>query len=603
MAGVQVPRLNRIQPQGTPSEGRSGLQVPDIASANRPLQAAVSNVAEGQVEYFQKQEDYAIDTAAKAAQNEYHIYLNQQLAMARQSQGDPSKVYSDFDEARSKKYDEILNKNPDMSDRAKSAIRSALSGVSNEYQARRDTAFASQYYDYDRGVTDSAVKIAGQDMSVAASYIQPGNEKSFEAMDSLIRRIDGLYKTHGEKFGAVTRDEFGNQIATDGIKVQTGKAVSESLVSAINNLNASGHPELADAVFSKYYKYIDAYKVDDVKKRIVDETRTVKALTIAETLIGKSVETINTTLKREFPNDPIGRDKALQAIDTITRRNDNIKDRISSDSAMQAYRIVSAKMNSADPYANVMAMEEDPNLKDLLPKITSPSAYKGLRQMVQQPKDSNPVSRNKAFVSFYNDEFKGMVPEKFNELLIGLNKEDRNKFEKLYQKYNSPLTTQEEIKQMNALGKDLIPQLQLAGYVSKKTDFNAYSNTEQKKIIAAQNEFLDEMNNLPINMTYQMRLDYLKKFASKKMLQKETEEANTGIFSFGRSSPSQPATTVQTPSGTAQSPFSNTILLDDQQRRKNAVNMWMVDPENPNRDRPTGPTTKEIDDYIKAKGL
>ena len=106
---VQIPKLNRFEPQQTQSVGRSEVQAPNLAAIAQPQMNAVMGIAEQQVQYFQKQEDNAIDTAAKAAANEYNIYLNQELNKARQFQGDPTKVYAQFDEARAKKYDEILS--------------------------------------------------------------------------------------------------------------------------------------------------------------------------------------------------------------------------------------------------------------------------------------------------------------------------------------------------------------------------------------------------------------------------------------------------------------------------------------------------------------
>ena len=49
---VQVPRLNRFEPQQTQSVGRSELQVPNIPAIVQPQMNAVMDIGEAQVKYF-----------------------------------------------------------------------------------------------------------------------------------------------------------------------------------------------------------------------------------------------------------------------------------------------------------------------------------------------------------------------------------------------------------------------------------------------------------------------------------------------------------------------------------------------------------------------
>jgi len=233
----------------------------------------------------------------------------------------------------------------------------------------------------------------------------------------------------------------------------------------------------------------------------------------------------------------------------------------------------------------------DPTIKPELDKMT-PSQLKSLKQLVVAPKDSNPINRNKAFTSFYNGEFKGMEQAIFNEMLVGLNKQDRNRLEKLYQKYNSPLTTPEEIRQMNDLGSNLTKQLQAVGYVSKQQNFNSYSNREQIKITQAQNELMDELGNLPSNMSIADRNKYLQNFAARKKLQKDKEEANSGFFGSGDVAPlDAPPESTKTKTT---SPFANVKVGTTEDKRRKAVANWFKD--NPKSE--IAPTTAQIEAYM-----
>jgi hypothetical protein len=423
---VQVPKLNRFEPQQTPSVGRSELQLPNVPAIVQPQMNALMDLGEQQVKYFQKQEDNAIDTAAKAAANEYNIYLNNELNKARVFKGDPTAIYSQFDESSNTKYEEILNKNPNLSSRGKQFVAQALQETKDGYQMKRDTAWYGQYYDYDKNVTEVSAKLKANNLMSVAGYIDPTKPETFRPMDALIRGITIDYQNHGEKFGAVTRDEAGNQMSTDEIKLKIGETVSSGLVATINNLNDSGRPDLADAVYTKYFDYIDVTKKDDVLKSIREEERTLKALNIVPKVQGKSDEQVTALLSKEFKDDPKGRQKAEEAIDAESRRRKNRRDRISDQSYNSAFNIVSARMQSDEPFSNVFEMEQA--IKKQLKTITKPAQKKALQEMVDKPgkSDMDVYQKNLGFVGSMG--YVNMNESQLMENLQGLNEKHRNFF-------------------------------------------------------------------------------------------------------------------------------------------------------------------------------
>jgi len=423
---VQIPKLNRFEPQQTQSVGRSEIQAPNIPAIVQPQMNALMDIGEQQVKYFQKQEDNAIDTAAKAAANEYNIYLNDELNKARVFKGDPTKVYAQFDESSNTKYDEILNKNPNLSSRGKQFVAQALQETKDGYQMKRDTAYYGQYYDYDKNVTEVSAKLKANNLMSVAGYIDPTKPETFRPMDALIRGIAIDYQNHGEKFGAVTRDEAGNQMSTNEIKLKIGETVSSGLIATINNLNDSGRPDLADAVYAKYYDYIDAAKKDDVLKSIREEQRTIKALNMIPKVQGKSPEEIDSLLNKEFKDDPKGREKAHQAIEAESGRRDRMKDRLSEDSFNSAFNIVSARMQGDEPFSNVFEMEQA--IKKQLKTITKPAQKKALQEMVDKPgkSDMDVYQKNLGFVGSMG--YVNMNESQLMENLQGLNEKHRNFF-------------------------------------------------------------------------------------------------------------------------------------------------------------------------------
>lgn len=424
---VQVPRINRFEPQAQPSQGRSEVNVPNLSGAVQPQVSAAMSLGENVGEFFLKQEEAAIDTAAKAAANEYSIYLNQELNKARQFQGDPTSVYSQFDEGSVKKYEEIVNKNPNLSSRGKAAVQGALSEIATSYKIKRDTAYSGQYYDYDKKVTEDAVGLTAQDLMSQASYINPEDENSFRGVDATIRRIGNLYKTHGEKFGAVERDENGNQIATPGIQLQIAKATSDGLVASIQNLNDSGRPDLADAMFAKYYKYIDVKKQDDLTKKIREEKQKIDVENTVVQTIGMTPEKAELFISKTFKDNPDAKNKAFEALDTRTRQLDNIATRTSNKHYSIAANHVFDRMNSSDPYVTVYEMENDPVVAKSLNMITKPEQRAALQKIVQKPSKSNYEVFSRNLENQRLNRYAGMPAETFLQETSGLNSEDFNR--------------------------------------------------------------------------------------------------------------------------------------------------------------------------------
>lgn len=587
---VQVPRLNRFESQQTQSVGRSELQAPNVAAIVQPQMNAVTTIAEQQAAYFQKQEDNAIDTAAKAAANEYNIYLNNELSKARTFKGDPTQIYAQFDESRQKKYEELLNKNPNLSDRGKAAIAGELSQVSSSYQMKKDTAYAGQYYDYDLGVTRDGGKIASQDIPNLAGFVNPSDEKSFKAIDATIARIGNLWKQHGEKFGAVEQDEFGNVVPSKHLQLEMGEQVSKGLTDAIDTLNASGHPEIAEAIYAKYNKFIDESKKDKISKSIKDTATDIKIENLAAQSYGKGPEKITKMIDKEFADKPEAKKKAYAEIDSRQRQMDNMKERVAENNFKYLANQLFQKQNSDEPFAKVYDMEKDPKYKALLPTL-NPNDRKNLHGLIVAPKDSNPNAVMNYLNAIKNNELAGMPPEDLVKLKGGLSRADGKTVETLWKKYNSPKTSAEEIRSMNDLMGNLDEQLQAVGYVKKvKRDDGStagYNEKDQAKITQAINELTAQLDKLPPNMGYAERKKILIEFAAKKKAAEAYTE-NKGFSFFGGSTSS--ATT---------SPFANTETLEDKAVKDAAVRRFFQAQKKIDGKGRGPKDTKELEDFLK----
>ena len=515
MAGIQIPRVERFQQQDTtPASPKLNIDAPNLGKGGSQQLEAVGNIVQDQADYFAKQEKAAIDTASKAAANEYNIYLNAELNKAKLQQGDPTQTYAQFNENMNLKFDEILNKNPNLSEAGRSAVKSHLADVFTNYSMKANTAYSGQYYDYDKQVTDDAVKLTSQDFMVAASYIDPKDEKSFQGIDALITRIGNLYKTHGEKFGAVTRDENGNQVATDGINLQIGKATSEGLISAINNLNNSNRPDLAEALYAKYYKYIDTRSQDDVLKRISNKKDKLEVFSAVDQTKGMSVSQIDSFLSKKFKDNPELKDKAFDEIASRSNKEKTIRENQSKQAADSAIAYVKKKVSDGVKSGNIYdlsAMENDPIAQRMMINITDHKDVKAVEQIITNPKVTDPKAMVRFNEALSSGKIRGMSPEDLEKLKVGVKDSDRSKMDDWWRRFNSQETLPQEKTIMDAMSKRLEKSMQDQKYVKTKTKFNPWSREDERKYNELWIELGDNIDNykhLPMAEAYK-RVDEL----------------------------------------------------------------------------------------------
>lgn len=548
---IRIPKMNRQYGSTEMTVGRSQVQAPNLVTGSDLQMNAISNVVEDQFRFFDAQEKARIDTTAKSISNEYRVYLNQELQKAKTYQGDPMDVYQNFDKSMNEKYNELLTKHPDLSERAKSALSTQLNEVATDYKTRADTAYYGQYYDYDRDTTKSTVKLLAQDLMDEAAYINPEDPKSFKKIDDKIRNISNTYKNHGEKFGMVTRDENGNQVSSSVLDVEIGKEISDSIVGAIKNLNDARRPDLADAMYTKYSKYIDVNKKDDLRKLTLKELDDKKIYETVEKTRTMTPDQVSNYLDKTFKNDPELKSKAYDVINTNDRVKNEFINRSSKKNYNVAAGIILQRSTDGQPFLTVSQMENDPAVKPMLSLITNPKEIQALRNLIQQPKDSN-VDVLMGFQSkFQSGELQGMTPEDFHLSTSGLNKSDKATATRLWMKYNSPATNDQQRSILRGMSSDLNNQLQAVGFVKLRN--GRYNNADKVKLTEAFNELMQDsesfMNLNPIQIK-----EYVKKFAAGKAKDKafspseddDDENAPAKPFSgFGTPTTEKPKTGIE----------------------------------------------------------
>jgi len=588
MAGIQIPRVERFQQQDTtPASPKLNVDAPNLGKGSSQQLEAVGNIVQDQADYFAKQEKAAVDTASKAAANEYNIYLNSELNKAKQQLGDPSATYAQFNENMNLKFEEIAAKYPNLSESGRAELKSKLSDVFTNYSLKANTAYSGQYFTYDTKVTDDSATIKSQDMMTAASYIDPNDPKSFEGLDTLIRGINADYYQHGEKFGLTKRDENGQWIQNNALDLQAGKKISEGLISAINNLNNSNppRPDLAEALYSKYYKYIDIHKQDDVTKKINDKKEKVEVFTAVDKTVNMSPDQIDSFLNKTFKDNPEAKSQAYEAINSRSRQRQQLRDRSAEQNFKLVSNIVYENMNHPyKAYKSAWEMENDPDITPYYDNLTA-KQKQVLKNMIEKPKVSNVETKIKFYEAFMNDELKGMPPDKFFNLISGLSPKDATIAETQYKKYNAPQTTAQESRMMRSAMTDLKNELSktTVGYITVDKFGKVPNEEDRTKLTNAYQDLLIDSEKWPANMSESEKNKKVQEFVANRVKSEVFKPKDSGGLSSWFKPSGATLGNVQT-------------IADQKKSRVEWIKQYTKDKNG------RTPTPKELDDYIKSKG-
>lgn len=529
---IQIPTLERFNPQSEGSVGRLDYKPVDV-SKGQEIQTQAADKLAGTVEhYVQKEQEYVADTTANAAAVKYHQYLENALEGpngAKRQKGDPAPVYQKFDEDARGKYTEILDSYKDASDLTKAHITAKLNDTSAKFYDRKTTAFGNQSNIYETEVTKDSIKITKDEMLDATAHLDVNDPNTLIPLETKLAKAQDLSIKSGLKQGTVKPildpsgeiDPITKQVKVIGynldpsVKMQIAKDKSEGLTGAIENLIASGDVEGAKFLTEKYKQDLDRVnrpKIEEktlkaaIEQEGIDEFDKVRNLPSAT-----AMQRLNQI------DDPKVREKAMAELDTYQRRMENSTKRSSRETYSAVGRYILEKQKNGNAFVDVNEMENDPVVKRLLgtDNIKDPKQLEALRHMVTQPKESDPDAKNEAYRVMFNGGLKGMAPEEFNQLISGLNKEDRNKIESKWQRFNTQ-TSSEENRMTKNMGSQLTKELQTLGYV-KKNEFGKYNNKDQIKLNLANDELINAMDDMPPGLTQKEQNLWVQKFAADKV--------------------------------------------------------------------------------------
>jgi len=512
---VSVPRLQKFQSAPQAKSGRINFQAQSVAPTIQKNISNISKLADDAIDLYVDIEDSKIEQMSNENELEYKAWNTNQLNNLRAIKGDPTDAYAQYELDEREKSEAILNKRPDISERAKRHVSSnfAKSQAGQRVQTLKQRGL--QQETYASNIYNATLQSKQNDLPLTASSIKEGNKDSFFAFKRKVDDITDHMEKRGLVTGTITKDKKGKLKRSPLFYKNLNIALNESITNSVKILSNSGHDKEAKMLRDEYKDHLNGknlaslekvFNTNDVQKEayaIVNKHRNPDELTKAlnkmpESAVKTEVQKIKTTNENRIESDR--KAKSTKNYDTLANHIIN-------------------KMKSANPYHGISQLEADPLYKETWDNITIPSQKKALLELLEPPKETNSKSEARIQNLFFgNDEefqIDTITPSEFATYTAGLNEKAKSRYISLFNSMRTE-TSGEERSTFRRAEKFLFDELFVANYI-KKDDFGKLNKRSEKRLIEARNELIDYLSKQYGTFSDKDLKDFVKDYSAKKV--------------------------------------------------------------------------------------
>lgn len=525
MPPVQVPVIKRNSPQPTASVGRVDVPLADASQAASIQGKAAGSLVNEVAETIQKEIEYTADTKSTEIATKYQKWYDNKLrgeGGLAYKEGDPVEHYKKFDEEAEKEYNTLLEQTEGYSHETKRAVVEKLSRARERLEDSRTSLEGKQNADYTARVTRDAVDLAKTDAIDATANLDIFDKNATNKLDDVLNNIRDLRHKEGLKNGTV-REEIPDPNDIDpvtnkprvkshfepSVKAKIEKDVSDALILTMDNLVASGDAEGAEFIMKQYKSELRGHQLNKIEKVIQKASKENEANKLLNQIIRMPEE--QARAKIDAIKDYDVREQASKRYDSELRRRDNSRKRIEKNNYEAVMKTIIDHQTSGNPFQDDVQLLDDKDVKLVWGNLNSKQQIAAMHA-VNQPKDSDQTAKGEAFEALFSGKLTGMKWSEFNEVLSGLNKEDRRMFEQQYKKANTQ-TPGQEIANIKLMGTALTKHLMDVDFVVKN-QYGRFTNDDQKKINAAYSEMIMAMDDFPPNAPMKDRETWIKQFVA-----------------------------------------------------------------------------------------
>ena len=537
--GVQVPRLKEIESTGNlPSIGRTNAkaqsQADNILGNVKAISSAMKTGSEI-AEHFENETANEISDKNNLQLSDWDKQAAGTISAKLKADpfADPSKLYSDFDDAKEAKYKALIDANPEANERVKGIVKANLD---KKMQSTRSADLQQRSYHkeiYQNNIYQATLKNNQEQLPKLAAYIREDDRSSSLDFDKGVHVMKtAIVKRAMSTYGAVKVDKRENSNFTyvdaenkqvfvkvnkstqSKIAEQTGEGVKNS----INSMISSNQIEKAEAMLKWYGDSLSTKSRtainNKLSKKIDDNQAYVEVAKIGTLPESKRSDAID-----KIKNEKVKK-KVLEIEVTNTKRRDYLEKR-QQDKNNEVMTSKADEMIRNGQVHGFSDLEKSPGFDEVFNNM-SPKQQRALRERFNAPTVSDPESEERMLNFFLGDS--KLDPEKvtagqFSELKEGLSKTKRKQADDMLlrrrnRKNKLPVAT------YNSASKLLVLTLQDKGII-KKDRYGKFKGDNLKDKNAALlylNSNMDdydepttqkELGDLVENMTNRMNKDKL----------------------------------------------------------------------------------------------
>ena len=493
MPPVQIPTIQRMQPQNELSVGRIEVKPIDATKGQAGVNEAIGSLAETSIKIYAKYEEQSALLAAKAAGIEFHQYLEAKLegdpskgiAGIKHFQGDPTAVYQQFDTDSINKQVEIQARHGDSSLNTRSKVQQQLAAVSARFYDRKTVDFGNQITQYGIKTTAANGEILHQNTVNESGLLNSEKLDTIKKLDNNLQLIVGNVYDGAELLGLPTNHP---SVQFDAFSKRSG-----AIVDTVKVLTDSKKLPEARMVMEKYQKAIDASQlpkvIEHLHKATIEEQGQKEFSKVRNLPPKERFDKLN-----QIKDDEV-RKEALENSNTFTRQIVTSDNRQQEMNFNEASNIVYNRERSGKRFLTVNQMEKDPQIKTIISSLDLGQVER-LRKLVERPEKSDPKVEITLLNKISNGEMLGMTAEQLFKDSVGLNDSDRHTFRSWWHAINTDTESESRLRVNYTF-----PRIEAELIAQNIIPIKSLQTTKHAKIIAQyQKGVLENSYSMPKNL-------------------------------------------------------------------------------------------------------
>lgn len=431
---VELPRVQRAQPQAPQPSQKLEANVPNIAEATAPLSRAISNANENISNAFveqQKKQQQVWDTKTTDINNTFERALKNKLSEIKLKTGDTTKDFVDYEDFAQKTHDEMMASFNDNDPQFKTLLSEKMANTFGRMNSFRDDQQYEQHFKYQNEASDGRVKLDIDNAFSKGMKLDVKDPMSFQLFDDYVKRIEQTRISQGDRTGLLIRDDKGIPKQFEGpVGVQIRKDVGDVLIPLVNSLNAAGKVAEGKQIIEMYSsgprdflnaadkaKLLNDNNESDVRNQAISKLVELKGQKGSDTLYLADIDAMKGI------SEPIRfKMKELNQIEEVKKTQE--QDRKREKFLDAEYVRLIDKQSSVNSYATDAEYINSPEGKNAAAN-TSPEQFERLRKVAFAPTKSSPSSTAMLNKGDSDGNLYKLSAEDRIKMYAGLSEEDR----------------------------------------------------------------------------------------------------------------------------------------------------------------------------------